>query len=265
MSKLLIGADPELFIRNMKTKAPMSIIGRLGGTKDLGRRISRQGHSVLEDNCAAEFNIPPAEDFEMFKKSIKKCISFINKEVQQYDAEVTQEASLSMPIKELENPAAWVFGCEPDFNAYTGEQNLKSSADDPTLRSAGGHIHVGFKANASKEEQENVIRCMDMFVGLVSTIADKDTRRKLLYGKSGAYRPKPVYGVEYRTPSNFWIWDDEVMKLVFNNTKLAVAYAEDHFLAPDSHTCQSIRQAIDNSDVVLARQLVRHHNVPLAI
>ncbi len=37
---------------------------------------------------------------------------------------------------------------------------------------------------------------------------DKDTERRGMYGKAGAFRPKP-YGVEYRTLSNAWLSNDE--------------------------------------------------------
>lgn len=260
---LLIGADPELFIRHSKTKMPMSIIGRLGGTKNEARWISK-GHGVLEDNCAAEFNIPPAKECAAFIKSIRHCISFIGQEAEKHGAEVFDAASVEMPVEELENPAAWEFGCEPDYNAYTGDKNLKPSADNPTLRSAGGHVHVGFKKNPTEAEQNNVGRWMDMYVGLCSTVLDPDKKRKLLYGKAGAIRYKP-YGVEYRTPSNFWIWDDKLISLVFNNTKLAVNMASKSVLVPESDLCMHIQHVINTADVKGALDIMGKHNVPMEI
>ena len=56
-----------------------------------------------------------------------------------------------------------------------------------------------------------------------SVIADQGHLRKQLYGKAGAFRPKP-YGVEYRVLSNFWIFDKEKTNTVWNLTERAVEH-----------------------------------------
>jgi hypothetical protein len=43
---------------------------------------------------------------------------------------------------------------------------------------------------------------------------DKDTERRKLYGKPGAFRPKP-YGCEYRVLSNAWVDKPEVAGILF--------------------------------------------------
>jgi hypothetical protein len=43
---------------------------------------------------------------------------------------------------------------------------------------------------------------------------DKDKERRKLYGKPGAFRPKP-YGCEYRVLSNAWVDKPEVASLLF--------------------------------------------------
>jgi hypothetical protein len=48
------------------------------------------------------------------------------------------------------------------------------------------------------------VRYMDLYLAVPSILMDDGIERKQLYGKKGAFRPKP-YGTEYRVLSNFWI------------------------------------------------------------
>jgi hypothetical protein len=102
----------------------------------------------------------------------------------------------------LQHPLSHIFGCEPDFNAWTNKENLPPIVPKPGMRSAGGHIHV--ETALPKLE---VIKAMDVTIGLASIFMDKGKDRRKFYGKPGAFRPK-IYGVEYRVPSNFWIFKD---------------------------------------------------------
>ena len=43
----------------------------------------------------------------------------------------------------------------------------------------------------------------DLYIMLPALRHDSSNERRELYGQAGRFRPKP-YGIEYRTPSNFW-------------------------------------------------------------
>lgn len=74
---------------------------------------------------------------------------------------------------------------------------------------------------------------MDLHLGVPSLVLDKDTERRKLYGKAGAFRPKP-YGVEYRTLSNFWIWSEENIKWAWDQTNKAIQFVQDKHKIPPS-------------------------------
>jgi hypothetical protein len=46
--------------------------------------------------------------------------------------------------------------------------------------------------------------------------------RRELYGKAGAFRPKP-YGVEYRVLSNRWLNSEALIRWVYNQSQLGMA------------------------------------------
>jgi len=260
-SIVLVGSDPEVFIRDLNTKEPRSIIGRLGGDKWNTMPISSEGHGVLEDNCSAEFNIPPSDNAEDFVKHTRFCMDWINqKMIKEHNSEVFNAASVIFSDEELEDPAAWVFGCEPDYNAYTGKQNPKPHADEPNLRSAGGHVHIGFKKNPTKQAAQKVIRAADIFLGVPSVLLDDDTRRRELYGKPGAFRYKS-YGAEYRTLSNFWVFDDNLIKWVFNQVQTLVAYAHNKAVPANDECAARIQEAINTNNRRLASDIIRDFNI----
>ncbi|GAF96989.1 unnamed protein product, partial [marine sediment metagenome] len=110
---------------------------------------------------------------------------------------------------ELDCDEARRFACDPDFDPYDISINVMApDASEGTLRSCGGHIHLGNeKVGDDFDMQLEVVKTMDIFLGMPSLLLDKDPtsqRRRELYGKAGAHRPKP-YGVEYRALGNFWL------------------------------------------------------------
>jgi hypothetical protein len=124
-------------------------------------------------------------------------------------------------LAELPNHVAEL-GCNPDFNAYTLELNPVPDSNLP-IRTGSGHIHVGFTENADVGDFSHLMLCaeyakqLDFFLGLPSLYWDRDNRRRNLYGKAGAFRPKP-YGLEYRVLSNKWLTDEELMEFVYDRT-----------------------------------------------
>jgi hypothetical protein len=156
-------------------------------------------------------------------------------------------------------------GCEPDFNAYTRDANPKPD-ETTTLRTAAAHIHVGWGKDFNPHDMGHFEACctmaiqMDYWIGLPSVIIDPDTERKQLYGKAGAFRPKP-YGMEYRVASNWWLKSEGYMRLVYVNTQAAFRTLTDGINLGEEHG-ETARKIIDSNDRAAAEELCKKLDIP---
>lgn len=227
--KILLGADPELFA--FKGSEPISVHNLLEGDKKNPVKVF--GGAVQVDGTAAEFNITPTDDADVFVKRISGVRNRIEKIIQKSDPSVVLKSvpavrfskeywdSIPRLNKEL--------GCDPDFNAYSGLENVivpeEQRTGFETMRTGSGHIHIGWRNPKTpfKDEQEkedHFLTCRVITIFLDHLILpyekywDKGTDRRKLYGKPGAFRPKP-YGLEYRVLSNAWVDRPEIAKLLF--------------------------------------------------
>lgn len=271
--QITVGADPEFFLEQNGNLR--SAIDRMGGIKAAPRPLDRVGFFVQEDNVAVEFNIPPAKSLEEFVESIDWSITAIEHEVSVFDYKPAIKASAIFPATELDDPRALIFGCDPDYNAWKkGKRNPRPRADNPNLRSCGGHIHIGWPLSA-KIDRLRLIQLMDLYLGVPSVMMDEDQGRRQLYGKAGAYRPQP-WGAEYRTLSNFWLRDKDHMKWAYEQTIRAVDRAMAFGLpaknrAPDAYSkfieqydlCDDIQKCINMGNPDIAQNLIAQHDLTL--
>ena len=249
MQTFTIGCDPEIFLKDSSNNFK-SVIGLLGGSKWFPRKLSEVGHACLEDNVAVEFNIPPCSTFEDFKREVQATMQMV-KEILPSELQYDQSSAVSFPESELNCEQAWVFGCEPDYNAWTMEENPKPTSPDKNLRSAGGHIHVG--SSIALDNPINTVRAMDLFLGVPSISLDTGTLRRQLYGKAGAFRPKD-YGIEYRTLSNFWIFTDSLINWAYTGTQRALEFIASGKEIPEEHG-NLIQDCINNNNINAYNQL----------
>lgn len=260
MFQLTVGCDPELFLR--KDNSFLSAFGIVKGNKQNPHKLLKG--AVQVDGMALEFNIEPAKNVYEFVDNISTVLSEIRKSIDksiEFDmsstAHLTEEYLLSRQYEELE------LGCEPDYNAYTGEENEAPEREKP-MRTAGGHVHVGLGMDVPRGPEadatvQRMVKLMDIFLGVPSVLLDKDKDRRSMYGKAGAFRYKS-YGFEYRSLSNFWIRDKELMAWVFRNTELAIASLDKYGELVDKIDAESI---INNSDTDSARQVVEAFGIPM--
>ncbi|WHS68347.1 hypothetical protein [Salmonella phage PKM.Hi.22.6] len=258
---ILLATDPELFTRDSSTGAISSVSGLLGADK-YNKKAVTEDVRIQEDNVLVEFDTNPHGEFESFDKNIVDGIKYCEEAVGYVGHELAMNVSSHIyTAAELErfHKDAFVFGCEPDYNALTGMRNPKPQAADPGLRTAGGHIHVGYDTVTTvTSESQKVLGVMcDYFLGLPALLLDGDDRRKELYGKAGACRFKP-YGIEYRVMSNFWIMNKENRKWAWEQAQKAFAMMRGDFRGIASIiNPEEVQRVINNNDKALAKEYVR--------
>lgn len=239
-----LGADPEVFLQDLEGN-PRSVIGYINADKWHPMQVPNmpKGYTLQEDNVSLEYGIPPAASAEEFIAHInnvmKASLPYIK------GLTFSKLSCIIFPEEELNCHKAWEFGCEPDFNAWTEKKNKKPTPSDERMRSAGGHIHV-----ETMKDPLVVVKAMDFFLGVPSVLMDKGEDRKQMYGAAGAHRKKP-YGVEYRTLSNFWIFEDKLIKWAWDNTQRAVDSEFDVVVEQER-----ILAAINGNDKKVAQELV---------
>lgn len=258
-----IGADIELFLQNVNSGEIVSAEGIIKGTKEEPFQFIsfQEGFATSLDNIMVEFNIPPARDSKKFAENILFAMRWINGFIPQ-NLRTIAKPSAFVNFAYLQTDNAKLFGCEPDYNAWLmGEQNPKPSPNNSNLRSCGGHIHVGYE-NPNESTTMELIRAMDIFIGLPSIIQEPDNERKRLYGKAGAFRFKP-YGGEYRTISNYYAGNEKLTEWVFNNTLQAIEFVNSNYMLKREEG-EGIIHAINTADKELAADICKYFGVKLA-
>jgi len=243
------GADPEVFLVDKTSSELVAVCGLIGHDKWNPLQVADmpEGFTFQEDNVALEFGIPPAASCAEFIHHIKAVQRRFLKEHKHLT--FSKLSATLFPAKQLKHPGAKIFGCEPDFNAWSGEVNPRPEAPSKLLRSAGGHVHI-----ETQLPVREVIKSLDVYLGIPSVLMDDGEMRKQLYGKHGAYRPKS-YGGEYRTLSNFWIFQDKYIKWVWDNTQRALEEVSAGKKVDYLHG--EIIECIDNNNKDLAKTLVK--------
>lgn len=262
-----IGTDFELFLLDTEAGEVISAEGYIKGSKEEPFVFDPENKyfSTTLDNVLAEATIPPVTNAADFYRFIQKSVEFLKTQIPR-NVSLMAFPAARLNEKWLQTEHAKTFGCMPDFCVWTRSMNPMPCAEDSTLRSAGGHIHIGYD-NPRMEINEQIIKAMDLFIGVPSMIQEPDNERKLLYGKAGCFRPKN-YGVEYRTVSNYYLGSKELTEWVFNNTMAAVDLVNlggIEGVEPDyGYWQECIVNAINQNDKKLAEKIIQHFGIKLA-
>jgi hypothetical protein len=256
-----LGCDPEIFLRDASFSL-VSAIDRIGGSKESPRPLLElgEGYAVQEDNVAAEFNIPPASDADEFKGNVAKTLRYLEDLVNAQGLHLAPISAGYFPKSQLQDERALAFGCDPDYNAWTCEPNPRPHSLRADLRSCGGHVHVGHTFE-NPEDCLELIKFMDLFLGVPSIMMDKGNLRRELYGKAGAFRAKP-YGVEYRTLSNFWVFDPRLCEWVWNATAQAMDAWQNKKINIELYK-DDILKSINEDRIDIADRLIGTLNLPV--
>lgn len=212
--QIKLGTDPETFLK-LGNKF-ITADGVVPGTKDNPFAVDKG--AVQVDGTALEFNIHPAETAEEFDKNITVVLTQIKEMVKKVDKDIEivftpiakfdAEYFANLPLKSK------ILGCDPDWNIRGGIIEKDEKQINNPIRTAAGHIHIGFTENESVNDPVHFEDCRFLAehfyrLGRVpyaqyGVLSLEEQERLKYYGGNGAFRPKP-YGVELRQYSNLWV------------------------------------------------------------
>lgn len=223
--KLLVGCDPEMFVRNPNSGQMVTAWGMIPGTKAKPFKVKKG--AVQVDGMALEINITPVNNRADFITNCTTVMDQLKEMIPGYEIVMTPTARFDPIYWDTEVPAAAkAMGCDPDFCAWT-DGTVNNRPDNPSpFRAAGGHIHLGWDRDVDIRDPSHIDDCctmakqLDYYLGINSLRYDPDSERRKLYGQAGAFRPKS-YGMEYRTLSNAWMLSPKLMGWVFDAAQKA--------------------------------------------
>jgi hypothetical protein len=257
---ILTGGDPEFFVHH--GGVIVSSRGILGGSKNDPRKLEHG--SVQEDNIMLEINLKPASTLQEFNGNISRLLDEVRNHLSINNLALMVQAPEILMDNELKQlHEAQEFGCEPDYNAWTGKRNKTPKLEREEWRFAGGHIHTSVNRVLAKLEQRNIVKWYDASVGLYCVIHDTGLRRASVYGTAGRFRyteyDEGITGIEYRVPSNFWVSSKAHSSNIFLLSQWAMKKGLKNDFHDDTVGIEGIelmvQEAINNRDKELARFL----------
>jgi hypothetical protein len=257
--KILVGCDPEVFVK--KDGVFKSAFGLIPGDKKNPHKVRRG--AVQVDGMALEFNIDAASTEDEFCINVQDVFDQMCKMVPGYAVVASPVAHFSHEYMKKQPAAALELGCDPDYNGWTGVVNDKPDGDRP-MRTAAGHIHIGWTEKQSIDDPMHSNRAMaaarqlDYYLGLPSVFYDNDVERREMYGKAGCLRVKP-YGMEYRTLSNAWLNSEKLMRLVYRNAVEGIKQLMQGNALQDKYG--DIQHIINTSDKKAAERILKKEGI----
>lgn len=266
-----IGTDPEFCGINKDTGKIVSVIDKIPGTKRDEYSIGN-GCTIQVDNVNCEFTIPPTTNLDDFLYYINYCVEKANTMLAAHNIVLGTMSSNSYDIEEIKHPVAKKFGCEPSFDAFYQSIAEVGKPKDKCLRSAGFHLHVGFKnmenpvVSLQSEDIFNLVFCCDLFLGLPSIFIDQDTERRNLYGSPSNFRYKSIediHVIEYRSLGGNLLYNDITISYCWDQLQLAIDYFNNGDLYELNKDMESIRKAIETSDKVSGIKYIDKYGINL--
>ena len=250
---ITIGCDPEWFIINDRRAVAITATdAAVEGTKDdpISSPEYGEGFAYHRDNVMIEAACPPTSDAYQFQDYVNAMQGMCNRYLRSLNPGYSiyrHSAMQQFSDAELAAPEAREFGCEPDNDAYEGgAQRIVPDGILGNYRTAGGHIHIGTTSGFNCPSFIVALMC-DLLIGpaLARGFAaglgvPNEGQGFMWYRKPGLYREKE-YGIEYRTPSNLWTFDDQMIQGVHNQATLVGKICSEQ----DANVIRNIVNAVD--------------------
>jgi hypothetical protein len=211
----MLGTDPEFLIVDSRGKP---VPAHKAGMPDKQHKLVLQPDEswCFRDGYMVEINLAPNQCRQTMGHRMARALRRLEAMLPPGHHLRSRSAVKINLAKDMKNAPDDVkqFGCEPSWDAYTGETKTPPiDAMTHPWRYAGGHLHFsGDTAVAQAKgkptpELRKIVKLMDLYIGLPLTcvFGNKLTyQRRKFYGQAGEFRPQSyghnAYGVEYRTP-----------------------------------------------------------------
>jgi len=273
-SRPSLGTDPEFFVTDKKGKVLASDKFFPGKKEPWHFDINNEYQALFFDGIQAEMNIIPSKCRETVSYFVRQALIKAKEKIgSDHDILLKPSVRVQKSVINGADPQAKIFGCEPDFNAYTlGQNTCEMDASKHPYRYAGGHIHIGMGskyAKAGNPEYEiakteeghiRAIKFIDYITGAILVMMDKGVdakRRRTKYGTAGCFRPTP-YGLEYRTPSCWWMKSPATFSLTFGLIRLAwnmlISKYDEELVRNVGYSVEDVRGIVDENDTVAAKR-----------
>lgn len=258
MSKYLLGCDPEIFVG--QNGSPVSAFGLIAGDKQNPLKV--QHGAVQVDGMALEFNIDAVSCEADWMRNINGVLGILASMVPQHQLLPIPVAEFGLEYIRSQPEKAKELGCEPDYDAYLVATNPRPNGELP-FRSAAGHIHFGIPETGNDAPVDDAdyigwlatkVRELDFYLALPSLFYDADTKRRELYGKAGAFRPKK-YGMEYRTLSNQWLGSDSLKRWAYQASIYAMEQIDKGVSLFDKYG--DVQAIVNKSDKAGAARIIK--------
>lgn len=221
MTVIKMGCDPEVFLFH-KSGVFISADGKFPGTK---REPHPVEHGAIQvDGTALEFNIDAASNEDEFEKNISSVLAQMKEMVRQVDPDL---AIVFRPIAQFTdtvwnsiNSESKILGCDPDYNRFgVPNPNPSEKLLNEPIRTAAGHIHIGWTENEVATSPEHFTDCTIVANhfhnrGIFNPVLADERIRLKYYGMDGSFRPKS-YGLELRSPSNVWVGSETTRREMY--------------------------------------------------
>lgn len=220
---IMIGTDPEAFVKVADEFISAHQI--FPGTKKEPFKVDKGAIQV--DGTAVEFNIDAASSEDEFVANIQtvqaQMLEILHKFDRDAHIEYVPVVQYSDSVWSQIPPECKILGCDPDFNV-NGQPNPNpiNYLQDRPVRTAAGHIHIGFRNPAqfvsTNRAFKDALYVANKFhqSGLFQPTTDEESERLKFYGANGSFRPKP-YGVELRAPSNLWLKHETTIRKMYRD------------------------------------------------
>jgi hypothetical protein len=230
MYPITVGADPELCLS--KNGKFIAAVGIFPGTKEQPYAVSNSkiGLTIQEDGVMLELGWLPTPP-EDFRNTVKQSWKEVGAVVATYggpEAAYHAYSTASYTADQLKSKQAMTCGCDPDLVAYPRESKRRAPIISPgqTARFCGGHLHFGYDKDNTPVPEWAIVQFADFgYLWAIYNGYDHQGERRSKYGLPGLYRKKP-YGLEYRTPSNFWYTDPSKAMPIINAVQWVLSKPE---------------------------------------